>query len=77
MVVTVRLGESEYRRIKAAAKVDNRTVSNFMKIATLRLLDQTEFMNEQEMAGIHRDKELMTTLRAGSADIVKGRYKNV
>ena len=77
MVVTIRLGESEYRRIKTAAKVDSRNVSNFMKIATLRFLDQTEFMNEQEMAEIRRDKELMTSLRAGSADIVKGRHKNV
>jgi uncharacterized protein (DUF1778 family) len=77
MVITIRLGESKYQRIKAAAKVDNRTVSNFMRTATLRFLDQTEFMNEQEMAEIRRDNELMKNLRVGSADIVKGRYKTV
>jgi hypothetical protein len=48
-----------------------------MRTATLRFLDQTEFMNEQEMAEIRRDNELMKNLRVGSADIVKGRYKTV
>jgi uncharacterized protein (DUF1778 family) len=76
-VITIRLGESEYRRIKAAAEAGNRTVSNFMKTAALRFLDQTEFMNGQEMAEIRRDKELMKSLRVGSADIEKGRYKTV
>lgn len=76
-VVTIRLGESEYRRIKAAAEADNRPLSNFMETATLRFLDQTEFVDEQEMAEIRRDKELIKSLRAGSADIQKGRYKTV
>lgn len=76
-VITIRLGESEYRRIKAAAEADNRPLSNFIETATLRFLDQTEFVDEQEMAEIRRDKELMTSLRAGSADIRKGRYKTV
>jgi predicted transcriptional regulator len=75
--VTIRLGENEYRRIKAAAEADNRPLSNFMETATLRFLEQAEFVDEQEMAEIRRDKELMKSLRAGSADIQKGRYKTV
>jgi predicted transcriptional regulator len=62
--VTIRLGENEYRRIKAAAEADNRPLSNFMETATLRFLDQAEFVDEQEMAEIRRDKELMKSLRA-------------
>lgn len=76
-VITIRLGENEYRRIKAAAEADNRPLSNFMETATLRFLDQTEFVDEQEMAEIRRDKQLMKSLKTGSADIQKGRYKTV
>jgi len=76
-LITIRLGEDEYQRIKAAADADNRSLSNFMETATLRLLDQTEFVDEHEMAGIRRDRDLMKSLKAGSADIRKGRYRIV
>ncbi len=76
-VVTIRLGEAEYRRIRAAAQADNRAISNFMKTATLRFLDEAEFVDEQEMAAIRADKELLKSLRAGSADIKRGRYRIV
>lgn len=77
MVVTIRLGEAEYRRIRAAAQADNRAISNFMETATLRFLDEAEFVDEQEMAAIRADKELLKSLRAGSADIKRGRYRIV
>lgn len=76
-VVTIHLGENEYRRIKTAAEAANRTLSNFMETATLCWLDQTEFVDEREMAEIRRDWALMKNLKAGSADISKGRYKIV
>lgn len=76
-VITIRLGEDEYKRIKAAADADNRPLSNFMETATLRFLEQTEFVDEREMAEIRQDRELIKSLRAGSADIRKGRYKTV
>jgi len=73
-VVTIRLGEDEYKRIRAAAQADNRPISNFMETATLRFLEESEFVDEREMAAIRRDKELMKSLKAGSADVRKGRY---
>ena len=48
-----------------------------METATLCWLDQTEFVDEREMAEIRRDWALMKNLKAGSADISKGRYKIV
>jgi predicted transcriptional regulator len=76
-VVTIRLGEEEYRRIRAAAQADNRPISNFMETAVLRFLDEAEFVDELEMAAIRADKELLTSLRAGSADVKRGRYRIV
>ena len=73
-VVTIRLGEDEYKRIRAAAKADNRPISNFMETATLRFLEESEFVDEHEMAAIRADKQLMKSLKAGSADVKKGRY---
>lgn len=73
-VITIRLGEEEYKRIKAAAQADNRPISNFMETATLRFLEQTEFADEREMAEIREDRQLIKSLKAGSADIKKGRY---
>jgi predicted transcriptional regulator len=73
-VITIRLGEEEYKRIKAAAQADNRPISNFMETATLRFLEQTEFVDEREMAEIREDRQLIKSLKAGSADIKKGRY---
>ncbi len=76
-VVTIRLGEEEYNRIKAAAQADNRPISNFIETATLRFLEQTEFADEREMAEIRADKKLMTSLQAATADIKKGRFRIV
>lgn len=76
-VVTIRLGEEEYQRIRTAALADNRPISNFMETATLRFLEQVEFADEQEMAEIRSDKSLLRSLKAGSADIKKGRFKIV
>ena len=76
-VVTIRLGEEEYKRIRAAAEADNRPISNFIETATLRFLDQPELVDESEMAGIRADKQLLKSLKAGSADVKKGRYRLV
>jgi predicted transcriptional regulator len=73
-VVTIRLGEEEYKRIRAAAQADNRPISNFMETATMRFLEQSEFVDEREMVAIRADKQLMRSLKAGSADVRKGRY---
>jgi hypothetical protein len=40
----------------------------------LRFLEQTEFVDEREMAEIREDRQLIKSLKAGSADIKKGRY---
>jgi hypothetical protein len=39
------------------------------------LLDQVEFADAQEMAAISSDKTLLRSLKTGSADIKKGRFK--
>jgi hypothetical protein len=59
----------------AAAQADNRSISNFMETATLRFLEQVEFTDEQEITEIRSHKTLLKSLKAGSTDIKKGRYR--
>jgi uncharacterized protein (DUF1778 family) len=73
-VITIRLGEAEYKRIRAAAQADNRPISNFMETAVMRFLEQADFVDEREMAEIRGDRALMKRLKSGSADIRKRRY---
>ena len=75
--VTVRVDESSYRRIKAAAESERRTISNFMEYATLAYVENSTFVDNDEMKGISEDKELLTTLNAAMADIKRGKYRVV
>jgi hypothetical protein len=65
------------QRIRAAAQADNRRISDLMETATLRFLEQVEFADEQEMEEIRSDKTLLKSLKAGSTDIKKIRYRTV
>ena len=75
--ITIRLPEEHYGRIKAAAEADNRPISNFIQTATLRFIEQSEFCDEAEMAEMLADAKLLKSLKAGSQDVSKGRYRIV
>ena len=75
--VTVRVDDSAYKRIKSAAESEGRTISNFMEYATLAYVENSTFVDNDEMKGISEDKELLTTLNAAMADIKRGKYRVV
>jgi uncharacterized protein (DUF1778 family) len=75
--VTVRIDESTYKRIKSAADSERRTISNFMEYATLSYVENSTFVDNDEMKGISEDKELVATLSKAMADIKRGNYRLV
>jgi predicted transcriptional regulator len=75
--VTVRIDDSTYKRIKSAAESERRTISNFMEYATLSYVENRTFVDNDEMKGISKDKELIDTLSKAMADIKKGNYRLV
>jgi hypothetical protein len=48
-----------------------------LETAIQSFLDQVEFADAQEMAAIRSDKTLLRSLKTGSADIKKGRFKMI
>ena len=75
--VTVRIDDSTYKRIKSAAESARRTISNFMEYATLSYVENSTFVDNDEMKGISEDKELVATLSKAMADIKRGNYRLV
>jgi predicted transcriptional regulator len=75
--VTVRIDDSSYKRIKSAAESERRTISNFMEYATLSYVENSTFVDSDEMKGISKDKELIDTLAKAMGDIKRGNYRLV
>ena len=75
--VTVRIDHSTYKRIKSAAESERRTISNFMEYATLSYVENSTFVDNDEMKGISKDKELIDTLSKAMGDIKRGNYRLV
>ena len=75
--VTVRIDDSTYKRIKSAAESERRTISNFMEYATLSYVENSIFVDNDEMKGISKDKELIDTLSKAMGDIKRGNYRLV
>ena len=75
--VTVRIDDSTYKRIKSAAESERRTISNFMEYATLSYVENSSFVDNDEMKGISKDKELIDTLSKAMGDIKRGNYRLV
>ena len=50
--VTLRLKDSVYELLRTLAERDNRPLSNFIETATLRYLEQEEYVDEFEMLEI-------------------------
>jgi len=73
--VTVRIDDSTCQRIKSAAEAERRTISNFMEYATLTYVENSSFVDTDEMKGIWEDTELLTTLSKAMQDIERGKYR--
>ena len=75
--ITLRIDESTYKRIKTAAESERRTISNFIEYASLSYIDNSTFVDDEEMNNITANKELINNLNSSMADIKTGKYRIV
>lgn len=75
-IVTLRIAEDHYDRLKAYARAENRKLSNALETLALRQLDEEMFVDEFEMEGINADRDLLDRLKTGQAQArkSKGRF---
>ena len=72
--VTMRVDDSIYDMIKLAAEGQKRNLSNFIEFATIQYLTSSQFVENEEMAEILNDKELVQNLMNGLDDFKNGDY---
>ncbi|MDD2449941.1 MAG: CopG family transcriptional regulator [Sulfurimonas sp.] len=72
--VTMRVDDSVYDMIKLAAEDQKRNLSNFIEFATIQYLTSSQFVENEEMAEIMGDKELVQNLMNGLDDFKNGDY---
>jgi len=72
--VTMRVDDSIYQMIKMAADGQRRNISNFIEYATLQYLTSSQYVNDNEMNEILKDKELVENLKSGLEEVKDGDY---
>ncbi len=75
--ITLRISEDNYNLLKAYAKSENRKLSNALETLAMRRLEEEFFVDEDEMAGILADRDLLERLKAGHAQAKKGQGRFV
>ena len=66
--VTLRLNDGIYNVFRKLAGEENRTLSNFIETAVLRYLEESENVDDIEMAEIRNNRSLNQSLKRGLAD---------
>ena len=72
--VTMRVDDSIYQIIKSAALGQKRNISNFIEFATMQYLTSTQYVDNNEMAEIINDSDLIQNLKNGFNDVKNGDY---
>lgn len=75
--ITVRVNDTTYEKIKNAAESERRTISNFIEHATLSFVENSSFVNDEEMKDIIEDSELLENLKKSMDDVKRGKYRIV
>ncbi|MBC8442446.1 MAG: CopG family transcriptional regulator [Deltaproteobacteria bacterium] len=75
--LTMRVDDSIYQIIKAAADGQKRNISNFIEFATLQYLTSVQYVDNSEMNEILNDKELVENLQEGLKNLKNEEYSIV
>ncbi len=67
-IVTMRIKDSVLEKLMKFAKLENRSLSNFIETAALKYINDIEYADEFEMSDVHRDTDLLKKLKKGSSD---------
>ena len=63
--ITMRLDEETYKKLKAAAAAERRSLANLIEMAALRHLEESGFVDDIETRDILSDPDLLKRLRSG------------
>ncbi len=75
--VTLRLDDVSYDIIKNHALADNRPLSNYIETATLKYIEEVDYVDDYEMENFLSDGKLIQSLKKGSSDAAKQRGRFV
>jgi hypothetical protein len=65
--LTLRVDDATYNTFVRAATAERRSIANFIETAALRHIQDSEFVDDTEMAEIMGDRDLLRRLKQGSA----------
>lgn len=66
--LTLRIDDETYRIFVECAKLENRSVANFIENTVKERIREQAFVDDYEMAGILADERLVRRLKKGSRD---------
>ena len=72
--ITMRVDDSVYKMIKLAADGQRRNMSNFIEFATIQYLTSSQYVDDNEMNEILKDKELVKNSKLGFDETKDGEY---
>jgi predicted DNA-binding protein len=75
--ITLRLEDDIYTKIKTFAEQDNRPISNYIETATMKYINEIEFVDDFEMENILNNQKLLKSLKKGHSDAKKKRGRLV
>jgi len=78
-MVTMRIDEATLEKFNQFAKLENRSLSNFIETATLKYINEIELSDDFEMKDIFQNKKLLAKLKKGSKDAknLRGRFVEI
>ncbi len=66
--ITMRIDETVLEKLMKFARLENRSLSNFIETAALKYINEIEYTDEFEMNEILSDTDLLKKLKKGSSD---------
>lgn len=71
--VSLRIDEELYNSLRTHAEAENRSISNFIETATIRYIEEVEYVDDFEMESIVSNDDLVRRIRKGTIDAEKER----
>ncbi|PIR16952.1 MAG: CopG family transcriptional regulator [Deltaproteobacteria bacterium CG11_big_fil_rev_8_21_14_0_20_49_13] len=75
--ITLRINDKEYKTLAERAEAEKRSISNFIEMAALQYIKESEFADIEEMNDIMDDEGLLKRLKQGMNDAKSGKGRFV
>lgn len=75
--ISLRINDELYDALKEHADAENRSISNFIETATIRYIEEIDYVDSFEMDNIIKNENLVRRLKKGSLDAKNSRGRFV